>query len=357
MKKNKKILIVAGGSGGHIFPGITIAKYLNSKGWEVVWLGSDSGIESIIIPKQNIKYFFFRILKINQKNFINKVKSICYFIASFFSCFFLVKKIKPKIVIGMGNYISVPGVFSAFIQNIPIFLQEQNIVIGRANFFLSYFAKKVFFGFPNHTYCNKKYKFIGNPIRKNLLNFVNPKKKYFHRNGRLKILVLGGSQGSKEVNEIFIKVARKLNKKIDIWHQVGYKNFQEMKNQYSLFQIKNYKISKFIKNIKIAYKWADLVICRSGGITVSEIACIGIAAIFIPFSHKNQHQYWNAKYLSDKGAAKIITDKYRAEKDIINTILSLDRNKILSMSEIAKKMFIKNFLKNLLKEIQKYADR
>ncbi|XBC44557.1 MAG: UDP-N-acetylglucosamine--N-acetylmuramyl-(pentapeptide) pyrophosphoryl-undecaprenol N-acetylglucosamine transferase [Buchnera aphidicola (Schlechtendalia peitan)] len=248
----------------------------------------------------------------------------------------IIKKINPDVILGMGGYISLPGGLISLFYNIPLLIHEQNRVVGSSNKILSKFSTTTMQAFSKTILYAKT---VGNPLRKSIINFPNPVFRLKDRIGPLRVLVLGGSQGSKILNSIFPKVIHILKNKIKLWHQVGKNNKLETLNIYKKFNTRPYKITDFIKNIEKAYSWADIIICRSGAITVSEIEHIGIPAIFIPFPHKDKHQYWNAYPLKLKGGAIIIEQHHLNVSKITDILQQIDRKKIISMS---KKIYLKN---------------
>ncbi len=347
--KINRIMIITGGTGGHIFPGLVIANYLKKK-YKVKWIGSNNNnLEYILISKKNIDVEYINISSLLKYNFFFN------FFIFIKNIFIVLKKIivwKPDLVLGFGGYISFYGIFSSWLYGIPTIIHEQNSIAGLSNKILYYIATKTIQAFPGTFGSNIST--VGNPIRKKILSISSPKIRLLNRFGPIRILVLGGSQGSNIINNIILKIINILNyKKFIFFHQVGFINFNNHKEYVYNNNIKNknYKFVNFITNISKAYNWADLVICRSGALTVSEINTIGLAAIFIPYKHKDYHQYFNAKFLNDIGAAIIIEEKNLNIKKLCNIILKLNRNKLFYMSNLGYKNRIKNSNKKFLDEI------
>lgn len=348
--KNKKIIILSGGSGGHIFPGICIAKGLIKKGWKIHWVGTSHRIESKLVPQYNIKVDFIYILPIKKIRIKNILILLTHILFSFYRVYNLIKKTKPDMVLGMGSYISSPGILAAWICKIPIILHEQNAIPGITNYWFSKISCKVLQAFPG-AFPNAE--IVGNPVRKSILDIPLPKKRLIGRTGPLRILVLGGSQGSTFLNKIVPNSILSLKKKVTIWHQTGKGFSKKVTNLYSKIGVK-YKVDEFIYNISKAYIWADLVISCSGALTVSEIAAVGLPAIFIPFQHRNQHQYWNAILLKKIGAAKIIKQKNFTEKKLIKILYSLNRKVLIEMAKKAKKISFRNSTNRIINIINNY---
>ncbi|MXP51148.1 undecaprenyldiphospho-muramoylpentapeptide beta-N-acetylglucosaminyltransferase [Pantoea sp. SoEX] len=334
---SKKLMIMGGGTGGHIFPGLTIAHYMKEKfSWNVHWLGTPNHMESTIVPQYDIKIHFIKINGLKGKNITTKLLAPVSIFNAFFQSRKIIKSYKPDVVLGMGGYVSGPGALASWSYGIPIILHEQNSIAGLTNQCLAKIANKVLQGFPNAfpgAYV------VGNPIRKDILKLANPKERFIDRSGPIRILVIGGSQGAGIINNILLKVAYSLGKRIIIWHQTGRNDKQKVIRFYMHLGQDQHIVTDFIDDIVSAYSWADLIICRAGALTVSEVAAVGLAAIFIPFKHKDCHQYLNALNLVRIGAAKIFEpEKDNLSDDIIKTIICWDRPLLLEMAQKSKKL-------------------
>ncbi|XBC42993.1 MAG: undecaprenyldiphospho-muramoylpentapeptide beta-N-acetylglucosaminyltransferase [Buchnera aphidicola (Kaburagia rhusicola ensigallis)] len=330
--RKKTIIIMAGGTCGHILPGLIIADELIKKGWDVFWIGTPNRIEAKIIPKNHIPIKFININAI-KRNIFSMIKFFFQLLNSCYKTTTIIKQLKPNVILGMGGYISLPGGLMSIFFRMPLLIHEQNRVMGLSNKILSRFSTKIMQAFPEtkpHAIT------VGNPLRKEIINLPNPTCRFKNRIGPLRILVIGGSQGAQILNSILPEIAYKLKKKIIIWHQVGTKNKQFTINHYKKFKLYPYKMTSFIENIAEAYNWADLTICRSGALTVSELKYIGLPAIFIPFPHKDKHQYWNAYPLQLQGGAIIVEQDLLSTNKIINILSEIDRDKITIM---AKKLY------------------
>ncbi len=351
MNKIKRLMIIAGGTGGHIFPGIVIAKKFIKSGRFVKWIGSSNRLEYTLVPKYNIDVDFIYIPSFFKGNFFNLFNNFFIFWKVIYNMCLLINKWKPDVVLGFGGYISFCGIFSAWLCRILTVIHEQNAIVGKSNRYLYYISNKVMQAFPN-TFNKLNVVTVGNPIRDELLSIKNPNIRLFNRTGIINILVIGGSQGSCIINNVILKVAKEINNNnFSFLHQVGIKNYLNFKKKNKNLKIKNYIFVDFISDMKFAYNWADLIICRSGALTVSEISRIGLAAIFIPFIHKDRQQYFNAKFLVDVGAA-IMIEEYNLNCNILKkNILNLNRNKLFIMSKLSYLNRIKNSNYKFLKEI------
>ncbi|AHG60158.1 Murg [Buchnera aphidicola str. G002 (Myzus persicae)] len=345
---------MAGGSGGHIFPGLAIANYLIKQGWSVNWIGTENNLESKIIPQHGIKIHFIKIKGLRDSSFKNLISSPIYILRSYYQIKKIIKNWSPDIILGMGGYVSGPGGVAAWRTKIPLILHEQNKIAGLTNRWLSKISTKNMQAFPN-VLINAEV--VGNPVCENIINIPSPKKRFKNRKGALRVLVVGGSQGASILNSILPKVSFLLQEKIIIWHQVGTLELEKTQKNYKNLGLKNYIITDFINNIASAYEWADVIICRSGALTVSEVSIVGLGAIFIPYPHKDEQQYRNAQNLEKIGAAKIIDQSDFNTKLIVKIINSLNRNQLLIMAEKAYSLGIRNSTLKIFKIIKKIINK
>ncbi|MFH1612478.1 MAG: undecaprenyldiphospho-muramoylpentapeptide beta-N-acetylglucosaminyltransferase [bacterium] len=363
-----RIIIAGGGTGGHLYPGICIAEKLQELNNEIIFIGTKNGLEAKILPEYNFKLLFLNVKGIVGKPFLQKIISFFDLFFALMKAFSICFKLKPDIVIGTGGYVSVPVLIAAWILKYPRIILEQNTIPGIANKILSHLVDYVCL--PNEQ-ASKYFKIssnkkenTGNPIRKKILN--NTKElslKFFALSKNKKtILFLGGGQGSHFINEITNQVINILEEEkhsFQIIHITGKKDYVSfnLKQNYEFISL----IRKpFLTNIEDAYCAADLIISRSGAISISEIMSIGIPAIFIPFPYAaNNHQWHNAKTLENNGAAIVLEQKEITISKLKNLILSLiyDENKLKKMSEKSKALFIENATDKIVKIIYKIAQR
>jgi UDP-N-acetylglucosamine--N-acetylmuramyl-(pentapeptide) pyrophosphoryl-undecaprenol N-acetylglucosamine transferase len=331
MSKRKKILILSGGTGGHIFPAEAFARHCQLNKHKIHWIGTSRGLEQKITQKHDIDFYaipFEGLRGQKLKKLINIFKLPFSLLNNIRITKKIFKKVKPDIVISFGGYSTVPGGIAAKLTKTPLILHEQNAVLGRANRLLARWAsfhtsayKDVF----NYKYKKTSYH-IGNPLREDLIqaaknkNNKNNNKNKQTKSNNINLLIIGGSLGAKNLNlnlpDVFSKVSNLKN--INIWHQTGALSFHETKiayeNSFKNKDLKNIKLCKFIEKMDEAYLWADVIICRSGALSVSEVMHFGLPAIFIPYPHAlDNHQFHNANPLVKAGAAVCIE-----EKDFIN---------------------------------------
>ncbi|QCI22090.1 undecaprenyldiphospho-muramoylpentapeptide beta-N-acetylglucosaminyltransferase [Buchnera aphidicola] len=351
---SKRIIIMAGGSGGHVFPGLTIAKYLVKKGWEVNWIGTKNNIESQIVPQNGIKIHFIKIKGLRNASLKNLICSPIYIFNAFYRVKKIIKDWSPDIMLGMGGYVSGPGGMAAWYSKIPFILHEQNKIAGITNKWLSKISTK---NMQASSGALINAEIVGNPVSQSIINVLPPEDRFKNRKGPLRVLVVGGSQGASILNNIFPEVAFVLKEKIIVWHQVGDHELEQTKKKYKKLELKSNIVTNFINNIASAYKWADIIVCRSGALTVSEISVVGLGAIFIPYPHKDKQQHLNAQDLKKIGAAKIIDQSFVNNHLIINTLRKLNREKLLIMAKKAYSLGIRDSMSKIFKIIDDTSNK
>ncbi|ERF78516.1 UDP-N-acetylglucosamine-N-acetylmuramyl- (pentapeptide) pyrophosphoryl-UDP acetylglucosamine transferase [Gallibacterium anatis] len=327
----KKLLVMAGGTGGHVFPAIAVANVLQQQGWQVEWLGTKDRMEAQLVPKHGIAIHFIEISGLRGKGIKALLTAPFKILRAILQARKIIKTYQPDAVLGMGGYVSGPGGVAAKLAGVPIILHEQNAVAGLTNKWLAKIATRVLQAFPT-AFVDAEV--VGNPVRADLFALPTPQQRFSQREGALRILVVGGSQGARVLNLLMPKVAAQLTKDVVIRHQAGKGNSEAIKALYP--QNIKVNVSDFIDDMAAAYAWADVVICRSGALTVCEIAAAGVPAIFVPFQHKDQQQYLNARYLADAGAAEIIQQAELTPERVVELLQKWDRPTLLAMAEKAQ---------------------
>ena len=335
----KKLLVMAGGTGGHVFPGIAVAHYLMEQGWQVRWLGTADRMEAHLVPENGIDIDFIQISGLRGKGKLALLKAPYKILKAVLQARKILKAYRPDVVLGMGGYVSGPGGIAAKSLGIPVVLHEQNGIAGLTNKYLAKIATKVLQAFPT-AFPNAEV--VGNPVRSDLLTIEDPSERFKNRQGPIRILVMGGSQGAKVINTVVPRVIAKLSDKFVVWHQTGKGMLDEVVKSYQFCDMTKNQITEFITDVKEAYNWADIVICRSGALTVSEIEVVGIGAIFVPFMHKDRQQFWNAKSLADIAAAKIIEQPDFNDDSLFQLLANLSREDLVEMAVKAKSLSITN---------------
>ena len=354
---SKKLLVVAGGTGGHIFPGIAVADFLKQQGWQVSWIGTPDRMEATVVPKHNIEIEFINVKGVRGNGVKRLIKAPFMVMNAIFQARKILKKQKPDVVLAMGGYVTGPTGLAAKSLGIPLVIHEQNAVAGMSNRWLAKFANKVLAAFPS-AFAKEQCEVVGNPVRASVAN-VTAKK----TTSPINVLVVGGSLGAQVLNETLPAVFSELSAltALNIWHQTGKNNEPNVTASYhQLGLAENSKVAEFIDDMDSAYQWADLVICRAGALTVSEIAAAGRMALFVPFPHAvDDHQTANAKYLVAEQAALIMQQSefnQAAVVELLTPYVSAPE-KISTMASKAKQLAILDATANVAKRCEQLADR
>ncbi len=333
MNKNKRLLVMAGGTGGHVFPGLAVAKKLQQQGWEIRWLGTEDRMEADLVPKHGIEIDFIKVKGLRGQGFMKLIKAPWQIFQAILQARKHIQRYQPDAVLGMGGYVSGPGGIAAWLSGIPVVLHEQNAVAGLTNQWLSKIAKRVFQAFSG-AFPNAPV--VGNPVREDVVAIPAPELRLAERDGDIRILVMGGSQGAHILNTTLPTALAELGSGFTVWHQAGKNNQVSVEQGYQSHGVANVKVTEFIDDVASAYEWADLVVCRSGALTVSELSAAGVPAIFIPFMHKDRQQALNADHLVIAGAAKMIEQPDLTATGLAEQIKKLDRVALLEMSKQAR---------------------
>lgn len=301
----KRVLIMAGGTGGHVFPGLAVAKRLRAEGVDVHWLGTQQGLEAKLVPEAGIDLHFITISGVRGKGIKNLLLAPPRLLIAIFQAIRLISKLKPDIVLGMGGFASGPGGIASWLLGRPLVIHEQNAKPGTTNKWLAKVAKKVLEGFPN-TFSNRQHVVtVGNPVRSEILEMAFPNR---GKNARLALLVVGGSLGATAINQLLPKALAMLPEAIrpEVYHQTGEKHYLDTVTAYERAGV-SAKIVPFIKEMHEAYAWADMVVCRSGALTVAELCAAGLGAVLVPFPYAiDDHQTANANFMAAQGAALLV---------------------------------------------------
>jgi UDP-N-acetylglucosamine--N-acetylmuramyl-(pentapeptide) pyrophosphoryl-undecaprenol N-acetylglucosamine transferase len=339
MTKNKRLMVMAGGTGGHVFPGLAVAQELQRRGWEIRWLGTADRMEAELVPKYRIKIDFIQVKGLRGQGFFRLVKAPFQIVNAVYQARRHMKGWRPDVVLGMGGYVSGPGGVAAWSLGIPVVLHEQNAVAGLTNRWLSKIARLVFQAFPG---AFPQAKVVGNPVRADVAMLDDPQQRLQGRDGPIRILVMGGSQGARVLNQTMPEVMRLLGDNYTIRHQVGKNNCQAVESLYVEQGISSAQVTEFIDDVAKAYAWCDILVCRAGALTVSEVAAVGVAAIFVPFMHKDRQQALNAEYLVSHQAARMIEQPQLSPRRMADELLTFDRTALLEMASNARNLAQKN---------------
>ncbi|MFB5173654.1 undecaprenyldiphospho-muramoylpentapeptide beta-N-acetylglucosaminyltransferase [Erwinia amylovora] len=348
----KRLMVMAGGTGGHVFPGLAVAHHLMAQGWQVRWLGTADRMEADLVPKHGIDIEFIRISGLRGKGIKALLAAPLRIFNAWRQARAIMKAWKPDVVLGMGGYVSGPGGLAAWSCGIPVVLHEQNGIAGLTNKWLAKIATKVMQAFPG-AFVDADV--VGNPVRTDVLALPLPRERLSGREGPTRVLVIGGSQGARVLNQVAPQVAAKLGDSISLWHQVGKGALDEVNQLYIKVNQTQHRVSEFIDDMASAYAWADVVLCRSGALTVSEVAAAGLPAIFVPFQHKDRQQYWNALPLQQAGAAVIYEQPQFTAEAVAATLTGWDRPTLLAMAEKARAVAIPDATARVAAEVCKAA--
>ena len=336
------IIIMAGGTGGHIFPALAVAHALQNEGYPVSWLGTQAGMEAKILAKHpEIPLDFIQIQNLRGKGLKRHLLMPFKLFKAILQARKIIKQRQAKLIIGFGGYVSGPGALAAKSLRIPFIIHEQNAIPGLTNRILSKWAAKVLMGFPTAFPLMQKAVFTGNPVRSDLLNLQNEP---YQSHRPLRVLIIGGSLGAQVFNQVIPEALALMPEaaRPEVWHQCGEKNFEDTTLRYQTQHVVA-KVTPFIDDMNAAYTWADLIICRAGALTVSELALIGKPALFVPLpSAADNHQYYNAKGPSDQGASLLIPQNELTAERLQVQLTALNENQAqltamaLKMRELAE---------------------
>jgi UDP-N-acetylglucosamine--N-acetylmuramyl-(pentapeptide) pyrophosphoryl-undecaprenol N-acetylglucosamine transferase len=329
----KTILIMAGGTGGHIFPGLAVAEEMRAAGWDVVWMGARGGMEERLVPPRGYRTAWIRARAARGKGLLQKVLLPANLLLSFWESARHLRRIAPDVVLGLGGYVAFPGGMMASLLNRPLALHEQNAIAGLANRVLSTVSDKVMVAFPG---ALKDAEWTGNPVRAEIAAIAPPEARFQGRDGPLRILVVGGSLGAQALNEALPKAIALLKDKPLVVHQSGEKHLEALRKHYAQAGAQGDLIA-FIDDMARRYAEADLVICRAGAVTVAELSAGGMASILVPFPFAvDDHQTANARFLAEAGAAVLLQQKELTAEKLARLIQSLDRPRLLDMARNAR---------------------
>jgi UDP-N-acetylglucosamine--N-acetylmuramyl-(pentapeptide) pyrophosphoryl-undecaprenol N-acetylglucosamine transferase len=334
---NKCALVMAGGTGGHIFPGLAVAEALRERAWRVHWLGAAGSMESQLVPPRGFAFETIAFSGVRGKGLKTLALLPVRLIKAFWQSIAVVRRVKPDVVIGLGGYITFPAGMMSVLLGKPLVLHEQNSVAGMANRILASVADRVFTAFPG---VLGKATWVGNPLRRAFLQQPDPAERLGSRSGPLRLLVVGGSLGAKALNETVPKALALIpaDRRPTVMHQSGAKQIDELRANYKAAGIEA-ELTPFIEDTAQAYAQADLIVCRAGASTVTEIAAVGAAAVFVPFpSAVDDHQTTNAKFLVDAGGGWLVQQRDLSPQWLADLLQKIERPELIRKALAAKAM-------------------
>ena len=341
MAAEQTVLMMAGGTGGHVFPALAVASALAERNVSVHWLGTAAGIEARLVPAAGLPLHCLNMAGVRGKNPVFRLLAIGKAMLAVLHSMRLILKLKPFCVVGMGGYASGPGGLAAKLLGVPVLIQEQNAVAGTTNRLLAKIARLCLTGYPI-ALGGERNRYIGNPVRREIAEIAAPASRWAERSDGLRVLVLGGSLGAKPINDVVLAAWQNIAKaqRPSLWHQTGRAHEDIVKQAYKAAGL-DVRAEAFIDDMAAAYSWADVVICRAGALTVAELAAAGVPALLIPLPHAiDDHQRANAQWFVDGGAGEIIDQSVFTADGLCEWLKSgrAKRESLLISAEAARKL-------------------
>ena len=341
MSPRSTVLIMAGGTGGHVFPALALARLLRAASHEVVWLGTRRGLEARVVPAENITIEWLSMSGLRGKGALTLLAAPFKLLQSVWQALGVMRRRRPALVVGFGGFVTGPGGVAAWLTRRPLVIHEQNAIAGYSNRMLSRFARQVLCAFPNSFPPGVHADVVGNPVRAEIVMQPPPAARFARREGAVRLLVVGGSLGASRLNAVVPFAVAQLAREgiaLHVRHQAGERGIDAARAAYAEAKIAG-DVTPFIEDMALAYADADLVICRSGALTVSELAAVGVASILVPYpAAVDDHQTANAQFLVREGAAILIADRDLTADRLAATLreLAAGRGKLLAMAERAR---------------------
>jgi UDP-N-acetylglucosamine--N-acetylmuramyl-(pentapeptide) pyrophosphoryl-undecaprenol N-acetylglucosamine transferase len=337
---SRPVLIMAGGTGGHVFPALALARLLREQSLEVVWLGTARGLEARVIPAEGIVLERLSVGGLRGKGALAWLGAPFRLSIALAQALIVMWRHRPIIAVGLGGYVCGPGGIAAWLTRRPLVIHEQNAVAGFTNRCLAHLARQVLEAFPGSFGRDVHARLIGNPVRRDITALPPPSVRFAGRTGPIRILVIGGSQGATRLNAVVPFALKRLSGWLafDVRHQAGERWIDAGRASYAQAGVRA-DVRPFIEDMSEAYGWADLVICRAGALTISELAAVGVAAVLVPFPNAvDDHQAYNAQYLVREEAAVLVTDRELTAERLAAELqrLCAGRGRLLAMAERAR---------------------
>ena len=334
------VLIMAGGTGGHVFPALAVADELRRAGQPVLWLGTREGLEAKVVPAAGLPVAWIKVRGLRGKGPLRALTAPFMLAGALWQAGRVLLRARPRAVLGMGGFVTGPGGFMAWLLRRPLAIHEQNSVSGLTNRLLAPLAQRVMEAFPGSLPARLHPVHTGNPVRGAITEVPAPRERFAARSGRPRLLVLGGSLGAQALNDVLPQALAQLppEQRPDVRHQAGMKHIDAAREAYRRADV-TAQVDAFVEDMAAAYAWADLVVCRAGALTIAELTAVGVAAILVPFPFAvDDHQTGNARYLVNAGAALLIPQselKVDALAVLLHGLLA-DRSRLLAMAEAGR---------------------
>lgn len=359
-----KVLIMAGGTGGHVYPALAVAVELRDRGYQVEWVGTRRGLEHRVVPAAGFPLHYLAVRGVRGKGLGDRLTGMLMLALASVQALWLVLRTRPRCVVGMGGYVAGPAGVAAWMLRRPLLIHEQNAVAGTTNRMLAPMAKAVIAGFPGAFRGDVEYEVLGNPVRADLIAAASSAEYDYDGERPLRLLVLGGSLGSKPINDAMPGVVRRMLRgrhvdPIEVWHQAGDSHAVSVAEQYGDLLSETVKVVPFIEDMAQAYAWADVVICRAGALTVSELAIMGRPSILVPLPHAiDDHQTANAHSLADLGGAILLRQADMSEDALIIALRAYMEypGRLCTMAEAARRAATPEAASQVADEVEALID-
>jgi UDP-N-acetylglucosamine--N-acetylmuramyl-(pentapeptide) pyrophosphoryl-undecaprenol N-acetylglucosamine transferase len=334
-------MVMAGGTGGHVFPALAVADYLRECGETIVWMGTRNGIESRLVPQAGYRIEWLEVSGLRGKGKLTLLAAPFRLLLACWQAARILLRNRPRAVLGMGGFVAGPGGLMAWLLRVPLIIHEQNAITGLTNRLLRPLARVAYFAFPQALKAGGHDRLVGNPVRAEIAAIAAPEERFAQRQGeRLRLLVIGGSLGARALNSVVPEALVKIDAKDrpEVRHQCGERHIDQCRQSYAEKGV-DAEVVAFFDDMSTIYAWADLVICRAGAMTVSELAAAGMASILVPFPYAvDDHQFHNAQFLARANAARVIreNDLSAQRLSVMLEQYSTDRTTLLAMSQQAR---------------------
>ena len=347
MSASRTVMIMAGGTGGHVYPGLAVAQELRARGWRIVWLGTKQGLEAKLVPAQNIEMVWLRFGGVRGKGVLRMLWLPAQIILAFIQSARAILKYRPDVVLGLGGYTAFPGGMMASLLNRPLVIHEQNAIAGLTNRVMACLADQVLAAFPSAFQgpkdkpipCgNVTAQICGNPVRADIAALPTPEARGQSRSGRLRLMVVGGSLGAQALNDAVPKALQLIDAahRPVVVHQAGLKHIEQLRAHYATTGVQA-EVLGFIDDMAARYAWCDVVVCRAGALTIAELAAAGVASVLVPFpSAVDDHQTANALYLSAAGAAILLPQTELSPQKLAQLLREFTHENLQIMAQRAR---------------------
>ena len=330
-----RVMIMAGGTGGHVFPALAVADLLRARDVEVCWMGTRRGLESDVVPAAGFPVEWITIAGLRGRGIMGWLAAPFRIAAASLQAFAALRRQRPHVVLGMGGFVTGPGGLMSWVLRIPLVIHEQNAIAGLTNRTLARIATRCLQAFPGS--LSEQATTTGNPVRADISAVTGPQERLAGREGAIRLLVLGGSLGAVALNEAVpdALAAIPAEHRPEVWHQAGRRNIEAARAHYDMLNI-NARVDAFVDDMAAAYAWADVVLCRAGALTIAELAAVGVPAMLVPYPHAgDDHQTVNAALLVDAGAAWLMPQDTLTAEGVRSWLVSLSRTQLRAMAECA----------------------